>query len=174
MIVYLAGGMRSDWQERVKAAVPNHCYINPAQSGVTAPAQYTLWDMFGIERADLLFVYIEKDNPSGIGAAFEIGYALGLGKRVILVDRRSPRDELFRRYTAIVHQAGPIVLETLNDGITMLESLARLDELVGWSPGQVEAKKIWGERLSKLFSSPRGEVDCANPDTESTVWDVAR
>lgn len=168
MIIYLAGGMRSSWQDRIKAAVPNHHYVDPAKHGVKTPAQYTFWDMLGIQRADLIFAYIEADNPSGIGAAFEIGYALGVGKRVILVDHKSPRDDVFRRYFSIVACSVPVVVSTLNEGITMLESLARLDEMVGWSPDQVMAQKLWGEKLSRVFG-PRGEVDCTNPDLESTV-----
>jgi len=167
MIIYLAGGMHSGWQDRVMAAVPDHSYINPAQHGLKPPAQYAFWDMLGIQHADLIFAYIEQDNPLGIGAAFEIGYGLGLGKRVILVDRKSLRDESFQKYAAIIQHAGPIVLETLNDGITMLESIARLAAMVRWSPGDTQ-KAIDAFTPGAAFGA-RGEVDCTDPDPESTV-----
>lgn len=187
MIVYLAGGVHSGWQERVKAAVPDCHYIDPAQSGLKSPAQYSFWDMAAIERADLIFAYLEADNPFCLGAAFEIGYGLGLGKKVVLVDRKSPADETFRHHFAIVEAATPVVLSSLNEGITMLKSLVRLDEVIRWSPAQTEAIKLtFEQKIASCFPIPketkgycpgcggrvsevRGELRCAQGCFRSTV-----
>ena len=169
MIVYLAGGMRSGWQARVKEAVPYHHYLDPADHALKDPPLFSFWDIQAILRCDLVFAYIESDNPSGLGAAFEIGYGLGLGKRIVLVDRKSLVDDSFRKYFALVQSAGPTVLETLNAGITMLESLARLDQMTQWSPARVECgKATFEQKISDLFPV-RGEVDCTEGGEESTV-----
>lgn len=103
--IYLAGGMRGDWQDRVKesvaAALPGQpvLYLDPRQQPKPHPEQspeqveasYTNWDLTGVQVADIVFGYIEASNPGGHGLALEIGYAVGMAhagaapKHIILV-----------------------------------------------------------------------------------------
>ena len=85
LTVYLAGGMRSNWQDRIIEQLKDHNFnfIDPRKNGQVDAITYTPWDLFLIERADIVFAYIEKDNPSGVGAAYEMGYGSGLNKHIV-------------------------------------------------------------------------------------------
>src|SRR5687767_4074591 len=107
MKVYLAGGMRSDWRDQVKA-VSGHTYIDPTQHKLEDAIGYTFWDLAAVESCDLVFAYMEKDNPSGVGMVLEIGYALGLGKKVIFVDEQN------NKYFAIVRESVSALYDTLD------------------------------------------------------------
>jgi hypothetical protein len=120
--VYLSGGLKSDWQERVMKEAPGLEYLNPQSHGLQPPQLYTLWDMYHVRKADIVFGYMERDNPSGYGLATEIGYAKGLDKTIILVDEKSAVDEGFRRYFAIVRELSDTVFESLDEGIAMLKT----------------------------------------------------
>jgi nucleoside 2-deoxyribosyltransferase len=120
MIVYLAGGMRSEWRERVKAEVPGHAYNDPCEHGLDAPKQYTAWDLAAIRASDVLLGYMEADNPSGVGLALEVGYAKAMGKMVIWVDGKAGR------YFAIVRHTADIVFSTIDEATQFLRSLTRL------------------------------------------------
>lgn len=122
--VFLSGRLESRWQDKVIAEVRHLEFCDPRSHGLHSPRQYTVWDMYHIKRSDILFGYMEKDNPSGYGLATEIGYAKGLGKTVILVDERSPVDEKFMKYFVIVREASDVVLESLEDGIALLKRFA--------------------------------------------------
>ena len=84
MKVYLAGGFDSDWRSKIKS---HHELIDPSEkekSGNWSVKSYSTWDKYAIQSCDVLFAYMERTNPSGIGLACELGYARGLGKFVIL------------------------------------------------------------------------------------------
>lgn len=89
-IVYLAGGMKTGWQKKVKAEVYHSAiFIDPMDGisqGNESELQYTQFDLKGVISADIIFAYMEKTNPSGAGLATEVGLALGLGKHIIYVE----------------------------------------------------------------------------------------
>lgn len=87
--VYLSGGMHSDWRWQVRRGCPDHVYIHPEDHNLALPMDYAMADILGIRQCDVVLAYMEGDNPSGIGLAFEVGYALALGKTVILVNESS-------------------------------------------------------------------------------------
>ena len=116
MQIYLSGGMRSDWQDRVMTAVPHHAYFDPRQNDTKIAQEYTFLDLMHIEHADLVFAYLESDNPSGLGLALEVGYALGLGKPVIFVSDG-------RKYVQIVEQAASILCVSLEQACGLLNRL---------------------------------------------------
>jgi nucleoside 2-deoxyribosyltransferase len=118
MKVYLSGGFHSDWQHIVKVSCPDIKYIDPKINGLRTPASYTLWDMMGIKECDILFAYLEEDNPSGIGLAFEIGFAKGLGKTTVLVNKKDDK------YTAILEYGADVNFTTLQEGIELLKALS--------------------------------------------------
>ena len=76
-----------------------------------------------MRRCDVLFAYMDNQNPSGYGMVLEIGYALGLGKVVVFVD------ESDNRYLAIAREAATVWFAWLDDGIEFLRKLR-------WAIGQ--------------------------------------
>lgn len=122
--VFLSGGLESNWRDKVIAEIPGIEFYDPRSHKLQSPRQYAIWDIHHITRANILFGYMEKDNPSGYGLATEIGYARGLGKTVILVDERSQIDKQFGTYFAIVRETSDMVLESLDEGIALLKKFA--------------------------------------------------
>lgn len=117
--VYLSGGMHSEWREFVKDSVPRLAYIDPCEHSLDKPGEYTAWDLFGVRQCDILLAYMEKDNPSGIGLALELGMAKALGKLTILIDDRDDR------YTAILQYAAELTFDYLADAIGFLARLPK-------------------------------------------------
>lgn len=85
-VVYLAGGMRSNWQDEVIAALPGVMFVDPRKHGCTDENVYTAYDLTGVQMCDIVFGYIEKDNPCGAGLAVEVGVAAAAGKHIIYVE----------------------------------------------------------------------------------------
>ena len=121
--VYLAGGMKSGWQDKVKQL---ECFkfIDPRdkeEKRMYVPLQeYAQWDLHFIRKSDIVFVYIEATNPSCIGLAVEAGYAKGSGKTVILVIE--PHNTVPDKYLQFVTQVADIHFISLQEGIDYLNS----------------------------------------------------
>lgn len=118
-VVYLAGGMRSNWQDRVLEAIPGAIYIDPRRHDLKDEASYTAWDIKGVETADIVFGFMERDNPSGAGLATEFGFAYAKGKTLVYVEER---DFPHTRYFGMVRSlTGPDNHHaTLEEGIQAL------------------------------------------------------
>ena len=124
--VYLAGGMNeSNWQEEVIKLVGKEGFVfyNPREHSLTDSKEYTFWDLFYVKQSDILFAYMQKDNPSGIGLTLEVGYARALDKSIILVDERSKHDKAFANRFEIVRESSTVVFDNLNDGINFLKKI---------------------------------------------------
>lgn len=121
-VVYLAGGMRSNWQDRVMEAIPGAIYIDPRRHAVQDEASYTAWDIKGVETADIVFGFIERGNPSGAGLATEFGFAYAKGKTLVYVEEK---EFPYTRYFGMVRSlTGPANSHTtLEDGIEALRSV---------------------------------------------------
>lgn len=116
MIIYLSGGMSSNWREIVMEST-NHIFLNPLDHKLQESSQYAIWDLLAIKQCDVLFAYMERNNPSGYGLSLETGYAKALGKTIILVDeKRDPK-------MAIVRCCADVLVSDLYDGISVLRSL---------------------------------------------------
>lgn len=73
--VYLGGGFRGNWHERVEKALgPEFLSISPKDSGLKSPEWFTPMDLGLIELSDIMFVYLQTSNP-GLNVIFEAGYA---------------------------------------------------------------------------------------------------
>ena len=126
--VYLAGGFKSNWAMGVQESINNLNFINPLvkeyKNGRRVAMnvnEYGKWDLHFIKHSDIVFVYIERDNPSCIGLACEAGYAKGLGKTVITV--LEPAHETIKdRYLSFITQVSDIVFDTLDAGVEYLKS----------------------------------------------------
>lgn len=121
--IYLAGGLRSNWQKRVIEEFPDgFIFFNPREHGLEkSSTEYTTWDLHFLNQSDILFGYMEQDNPSGYGLALEIGFAKAQGKTIILVDEKSPANKRFDRYYKIAHEASNVVFKSLDEGIEFLK-----------------------------------------------------
>jgi len=125
--VYLAGGFRTNWQNRVKQ-IYGFVWLDPKEkerpNGVITPMdvnEYGTWDLHFIKQSDIVFVYAERTNPSCIGLSVEMGYAKGLGKTVILV--LEPNNEkIDDKYLQFLKKGANITFEVLQDGIDYLQS----------------------------------------------------
>ena len=124
--VYLSGGMnQSNWQDKVIQTLQDEGFVffNPRLHNLAESKEYTIWDLFYVKNCDIVFAYMQKENPSGYGLTLEIGYACALGKPVILVDERSEEDKHFNKHFEIVREASSIVFENLNQGLIFLKNL---------------------------------------------------
>ena len=111
MNIYLSGGTKSGWQQRVKEYAPEFFYADPSQCSLTDPAEYTEWDLRHIRECDVVLANMEATNQSGHGLILEIGYAHALGKRILLVDEKG---------------LAPIVLECCEMFSTLRDAIACL------------------------------------------------
>jgi len=119
MKVYLSGGMRSGWQDTIKKACPGIKFIDPREHGLDDATKYAIWDMEGVKNSDVVFAYLEEDNPSGLGMAFEVGYGLALGKTIIFVCEKQDR------YASIILFGATVTFAEFSAGIEFLKSLKR-------------------------------------------------
>ena len=87
MKVYLAGDMKSGWQDRLmrECTVP-HEWLDPRSHGLESPWEYSKWDLDAIDACDVLVAHMHPGNPSGLGMSLEVGYAHGVGKPIIFWD----------------------------------------------------------------------------------------
>jgi len=115
--IYLSGDMQSGWQDIVKNALPQFIYYDPRDKKLDQPQEYTVWDLFHIAESNIVFAFMARDNPSGIGLAVECGYGKALGKLVILVDEKQDK------YFPIVRYTADITFDSLDDGIRFLREL---------------------------------------------------
>lgn len=128
--IYLAGGMRSNWQDMVKSVLSEAyakpvLYLDPRQHGSRDENLYTSWDLAAVEASNILFVYLEKDNPGGHGLALEIGFALGMAragaapKHVIYVEEPGHPAS---RYLGMARACADETLASLGDGLRALQA----------------------------------------------------
>lgn len=128
--IYLAGGMRSGWQDRVIQTLTKQfpdkalMFLDPRQNSNQDEAVYTAWDLEGVALADIVFVYVEQDNPSGFGACLEIGYARGLstGKQIVsVIESEHPG----YRYFGMAREASDFVTDSFSEGMDQLAAVIR-------------------------------------------------
>jgi nucleoside 2-deoxyribosyltransferase len=129
--VYLSGGFKSNWQEKVIGALGNNCtFFNPRAHQLESDKEYWVWDMHFVKECDLIFAYMESDNPSGFGLTFEIGLAYALNKTIILIDEKSNIDKDFERYFKIVSNSTRILYNNLDEGINYLKKFTALNDSI--------------------------------------------
>jgi len=83
---------------------------------------FQIEDILKIERADIVFAYIQKGSQSVFsGTSFEIGYAMALGKKVVVVcDMNPAKAHLYEMAIRMAH----VTFETLDEGINGLRHVA--------------------------------------------------
>ncbi|HEY0668749.1 MAG TPA: nucleoside 2-deoxyribosyltransferase domain-containing protein [Sphingobacteriaceae bacterium] len=121
--IYLAGGFVGGWQEKVKDTLgDNFVFFDPQKHSLSDVEKYTNWDLYHVDRCDILLGYMSGTNPSGYGLALEIGFAKAKNKLIILVDERSNIDDAFKRYFSICSETANICFPNLNDAIDYLST----------------------------------------------------
>ena len=126
--VYLAGGFKSDWDKKVMQSTDKLNWINPKDKEfkngeriVMNVNEYGKWDLHYIKKSDIVFVYVEKTNPSCIGLCCEAGYAKGLGKTVITI-LETNHETIKDAHLSFITQVSDIVFDNLENGIEYLKS----------------------------------------------------
>jgi hypothetical protein len=119
--VYLAGGFRSGWQDQIAEECVNLNLIDPSQHGLRPEEEYTTWDLEAIRLSDIVFAYAEATNPSLYGLALEIGFAKALGKTIVLVDEKTPKDPITGRYLGMVRSSSDVSFDKFSDGLDYLK-----------------------------------------------------
>ena len=147
--VYLAGGFRSGWQDKVKEACKDLfdqglvTWNDPRENNTRDPEVYGPMDRARCELANTCFGYAEKDNPMPFPLFMEMGYMLGRGKSIIFVNELNESDHRYRAYYfAKVFGCEQIPMaENLEIGITalrvhiiLLSSLRKYEEVEGKAP----------------------------------------
>ena len=120
--VYLAGGMHNDWRKQVIESCHEFSFefYNPQNHGLISPDDYSTWDIHFIKQCDILFTYMDKENPSGYGLMLEIGYAKALNKTIIFVwQELGERDKYFE----IAGHLADVRFLNLDMGIKFLKTL---------------------------------------------------
>lgn len=130
--VYLSGGFKSNWQERVVRACESSLILfNPKEHGLEGdPRQYTAWDLFHVKQCDIFFAYMEVSNTSGLGLCLELGYAKALGKTIVLVDEKSKHDHEFAKYFRIAQESADVILDNLDAGISYILTFSAGDNQI--------------------------------------------
>lgn len=126
--VYLAGGFKTDWANDVIVNCPSIKFINPKDKEykngerISMDVQeYGLWDIHYIRQCEIVFVYVQNNNPSCIGLSCEAGYAKGLGKTVISVIE--PNNQYIKdSYLSFIGVVSDIVFTDIEHAIQYLKS----------------------------------------------------
>lgn len=116
--VYLAGGMRSDWRRHVRDLIPQLRYLEPSRD-LASLNEYAALDLHLVKRADVVFGFMERENPAGHGLAVELGFAYALGKTTILVLEPN-HPTIDDRYLAFMSKAAHVTFQTLDEGARFL------------------------------------------------------
>lgn len=129
--VYLAGGMRTGWQDIVIESVnkgdendDGHIaypvtFYDPRSHGLHDPKDYTRWDIDAIDKSRIVFAHLDATNPSGIGMACEVGYSSAKGKYLIFTCENDEIRE--RRYWQFAYNLCHQVVVGLDKGIELLK-----------------------------------------------------
>ena len=123
MKIYLAGGMRTDWQDAFIKRYPTVEFVDPRSHGLVLAREYTFVDKLGIRQSDLVVCYFERGNPSGLGLAYEVGYADGLGIPVLLIDEKEDK------YAAMLRASLPFFYSTVREAFDLLDALIGRDKV---------------------------------------------
>jgi nucleoside 2-deoxyribosyltransferase len=92
MNIFLCGGLKSDWQDEVKDGVlslrQDVEFFDPREHRMHDPKHYTRQDLEAIIECDIVIAKIEITEPAYANFTFQLGFAIALGKKVILINER--------------------------------------------------------------------------------------
>ena len=131
--IYIAGGFRGGWRNYIQKVLKdsNFKILDPlldkeldskGRRKQLSFKEYTEWDKWAIREWDICFVYAEKTNP-GAGYIAEIGYAHGLGKKVVLV-REKNHNYIPDKYLNFIDCMADKKFSSFKKGVKYLKSLS--------------------------------------------------
>jgi SAM-dependent methyltransferase len=88
MRVFLSGDTRGEWQSVLMNRFPTHEFFDPRTLSEEPPSVMARKELEWIDQADIIFAYLNKENPYGFGTSFEIGYSVATRKAIIYVDEK--------------------------------------------------------------------------------------
>lgn len=96
MKVYLSGGMKSGWQEEVPE-IGGVYYFDPRIHSPqnNTSMEFVYKDIEAVKSSDVVFCYMERDNPTGYGAAWECAVAVENDIPIITVWEKPYVDPFF-------------------------------------------------------------------------------
>lgn len=126
MKIYLAGGLRHSWRREViqGANYPDIKYLDPNNHELNLPSQYTNMDLHMIDNSNLVFGYLENDNPGGYNTIFELGYAVGKGIPIIFINEKPSWD----KYVGMIKESSLFYADIFHEGIAFLNRYLRIIE----------------------------------------------
>lgn len=114
MKIYLAGGMKSNWQDIYINKFPNFTFIDPRTHGLKDEKDYTRWDLEGVANSDVVLAYMDNSNPSGFGLCLEVGFGKALNKKIIYVcEDKNER----QKYFGMVRACADFVCESIEESL---------------------------------------------------------
>lgn len=128
--VYLAGGMRSGWQDRVKADLRKLYekglvrWSDPRDNQTAVPEEYKLLDVIRVESADIIFGYAEDTNPGLFALCIELTLGHARGAKTILINGlNEAKDPARFRSFGFVSVSCDFQTAEYHKGICMLEKM---------------------------------------------------
>lgn len=128
--VYLAGGMKSGWQDQVKLALRKiHDqglvrWSDPRDNYTADPKEYLLLDVMRAESADIIFGVAEDDNPGLYALCVELSLGHAKGARTLLVNQlKETTDPKRKKYFQFVQVVCDFETDKWHEGINMLERM---------------------------------------------------
>lgn len=118
--VYLCGGMRGGWQDKVKEACKGRplFFLDPRDNDCKHLKECGPIDLHKIRRSDIIFAYLEATNPGGAALFGECGYGKGLGRTVIVINEKKNQP-----YWDFVSVFADVEFDDLEQAIEFLKKL---------------------------------------------------
>lgn len=136
VLVYLAGGMKSGWQDDVMAFFDDFItegsvtFFDPRKNP-KEPEKYRAADKAAWEEADIVFGYAESSNPALFAMCIELTGGFYKKARTIFVDGLRPEgmgtpekieeEKKRQRYLSFVETVSHRKATSLEEGISILE-----------------------------------------------------
>lgn len=128
--IYLAGGMKTCWQDRVKADLRKLeerglvRWNDPRDNLTNNPAEYELLDVMRVQTADIVFGFAEDSNPGLYALCVELALGHAHGARTILVNELKEETDVKRvRYFRFIGVVCDFQTDKYHEGIRMLEKM---------------------------------------------------
>lgn len=151
ILIYLAGGMKSGWQDKVMKACRDLIsqglveFFDPRQNP-KEPEKYRAIDKENWEEADIVFGYAESSNPALFAMCIELtgGYYNERKAWTIFVDDLRPEsmetpekieeEKKRKRYISFIETVSHKRATTLPEGISILRTAISERIIYNWSP----------------------------------------
>lgn len=133
-VIYLAGGMKGNWQDQVRKECPGVIFLDPRLSGQPNENEYTAWDLAAVERADAVLGLMEASNPGGSGLAVEFGWGARANKYLMFVEQAGyPQQRYFGMVRAMADKAETVdtVEQAIRAACSMVHQYALQRRMTG-------------------------------------------